>query len=89
MVQDDEKSETKVVLKPVFPVQEPERQLSKKEMKAKEMAELDNVFAELGIDLDSKKEEPGASDASKRRRKKKVSCLTYCMSHTTLPCTNC
>ena len=36
---------------PVKPVAEPERQLSKKELKKKELEDMDAVLAELGIEV--------------------------------------
>ena len=54
--------------KPVFVPPEPEKMLSKKELKAKEMEELNNVFAELGIDLDAKKVRAGPPDTRRATR---------------------
>jgi hypothetical protein len=42
-------------LPPVF--REPERQLSKKEIKKKELADLEAVLAEFGLDQTEEKEE--------------------------------
>ena len=48
------------------------RTLSKKELKAKEMAELDSVFAEMGINVADKKEGQGESKNAKKKKKKKA-----------------
>lgn len=47
-----------------------ERQLSKKELKKKEMDELDAVLAELGIDSGAKDEDAEGSKTSKKKKKK-------------------
>lgn len=48
-----------------------ERQLSKKELKKKEMEELDAVLAELGIDSGGKEEDGGGGIETKGSKKKK------------------
>lgn len=54
--------------------QEPERQLSKKELKKKELEELDAVFAELGIEAPAAgaecKEANGVLEKKKKKKKK-------------------
>lgn len=52
-------SKPDVVLPPVF--REPERQLSKKEIKKKELAALEAVIAEFRVDQTEEKEENGES----------------------------
>jgi hypothetical protein len=46
---------------PAPPVKDTERQLSKKELKKKELAELDAVLAELGLSGDNTRNEQGNS----------------------------
>uniref|UniRef100_A0A7S3XCY9 Uncharacterized protein n=1 Tax=Picocystis salinarum TaxID=88271 RepID=A0A7S3XCY9_9CHLO len=49
---------------------EPEKMLSKKERKAKEMEELDRIFEEMGITVEDKESKDEPSKKSKKKKKK-------------------
>eukprot|EP00963_Diacronema_lutheri_P009400 scaffold840_cov344-Pavlova_lutheri.AAC.117 len=49
-----------------------EKTLSKKELKAKEMEELDRIFEEMGIQVEDKESEDQPSSKSKKKKKKKA-----------------
>ncbi|KAF3778349.1 hypothetical protein EJ110_NYTH43654 [Nymphaea thermarum] len=58
--------EVKKPLQPAVAPKETERQLSKKELKKKELAELDAVLAELGLNKPSEKEESQGGEVEKK-----------------------
>lgn len=60
-----------VVVRPVLPAAEPEKQMSKKELKKKEMEDLDAVLNELGLAPASASEQEKAEKKKKKKDKKK------------------